>query len=298
MGKLRKRGYVILAMGLVLMLAMGTGSVSGLEIPVGTTRVSVPVTLSADAPFAGVEIEFQATDGLAYEGFSAGNVENKVDVEVGGKRYFGFFSTTNRYTPNQGVVAVGNLVFTYSGNAPQSVTLKEVRLHRRTDSGGIQSVSYDPGTIISVTRSDPGPAPPADGGSNTENGGTDSGNNNQDSGAPVNNPGNGNAATGSGQGGSGRGTSNTGAAGGSSAVSAPAGQPELDAALASDDENRAETESSKAETPDGNQEIAEADVPLSSSSASTLWIWFVVAAAAIVGSGLVIFFVRRKKRMG
>jgi hypothetical protein len=159
---------------LVLGLLFGTVGMSayGLEVPKDVQEVHIPVTLPADTPIAGGEVEFSQSSGLTYLRFEpAGGIHNPVRATVEDKTYVGFFSADNEYQPIAGNLLMGDLVFSYTGDATEQVTLSKIKLHTKvsTDSGvSVDTEVVNPGTIIPVSRPNGGGS---GGGGNEDSGG-------------------------------------------------------------------------------------------------------------------------------
>jgi hypothetical protein len=89
---------------------------------------------------------------------------------------------------------MGDLEFTYKGNAAEQVVLQEIRLHTKADDG-VDTRTLNPGTVYSVTRaSDGGDS----GGTGGEGGNGGNGGNNGGSGNNGNDGGSGSGGSGSG----------------------------------------------------------------------------------------------------
>jgi hypothetical protein len=189
---------MVLALCLSIGLLLGTAGMSayGLEVPEGVQEARIPVTLPVEAPIAGGEVEFSQTTGLQYLGFEPANgIKNPVKASVEGKNYVGFFSADNEYQPATNGLLMGNLVFRYTGDAAEQVTLSKIKLHTKVDTDAGTRVStqvVNPGTVIPVNRPSDGTGGEGSGGEG-EGGGTGGG------------EGNGGGGTGGGEGGGGTG---------------------------------------------------------------------------------------------
>ncbi|MDR1796824.1 MAG: hypothetical protein LBR44_05170 [Clostridiales Family XIII bacterium] len=174
----RTRFFGILASVLLFAGAFAVGPAYAVEAPSGASTVSIPVTVPAAGAIAGAEIEYSASPGLAYVRFEpAENLENKTETAIGDKRYVGCFSTDNRYVPENGAVHFGNLVFTYSGDAPESILFSEVRVHTVSGEGDslrVDTVKSNPDTLVKITRKAAGGEAASSGGgaSSSGSGGT------------------------------------------------------------------------------------------------------------------------------
>jgi hypothetical protein len=136
------------------MLLTGTSAAYAAEVPAGGTEVKIPLALESDFAIAGVEIAFNQSSGLEYVRFEpASGAENPIKTTTGGNTWVGFFSATNKYLPLDGVLNFGNLVFRYSGDNSENVTIEETRLHSLTGADSeVTSVRGKPNTVIPVTR--------------------------------------------------------------------------------------------------------------------------------------------------
>ena len=138
---------------LVFIFAAATVSASAIEVPRGVTEVKVPVSLEAASAIAGAEISFTKTSGLKYLRYEpASGLEHPVRADADGKTWVGFFSSANKYSPAAGKIAMGNLVFSYEGDATEHVKVADVKLHSLTAPENVESKKSMPGTDIPVTR--------------------------------------------------------------------------------------------------------------------------------------------------
>jgi hypothetical protein len=152
--------YFITTLILSAMLLSGVSAAYAAEVPEGVTEVKIPLAIEAgtESAIAGAEIAFTQSGGLEYVRFEpAGGAENPVESASGGNRWVGFFSAANKYGISDGSLEFGSLVFRYGGSAPENVTIAETRLHSLTGVGSeVRSVRGRPGTVIPVTRKNPG----------------------------------------------------------------------------------------------------------------------------------------------
>lgn len=136
------------------------------SVTVGTNanEFSVGIIVTNNALFSGAEF------GLGLEGniqiksvdyTSTITSVNKVDTEKDGVHYFGFFDTKNIYN---GKVNICNVTFTYTGNDPAKVTMKETNVTTTTESGGATKESITPGLVLNVNRESVGNPPNTSGG--------------------------------------------------------------------------------------------------------------------------------------
>lgn len=136
------------------------------SVTVGTSanEFSVGIIVTNNALFSGAEF------GLGLEGniqiksvdyTSTITSENKLDdTEKNGVHYFGFFDTKNIYN---GKVNICNVTFTYTGNDPAKVTMKETNVTTTTESGATEE-RITPGLVLNVNRESVGNPPNTSGG--------------------------------------------------------------------------------------------------------------------------------------
>jgi hypothetical protein len=147
-----KRIVVAQVLCLTLALTFGTIGASAIDVPVNVTEISIPIALSANSAIAGGEIGFSQTSGLKYVRFvPASGIDNTVGTTVSGTSYIGFFSADNKYRPANGRITLGNLVFGYSGVAPEAITFSEIKIHTQSVSG-VDSKTLKPNTVVNITR--------------------------------------------------------------------------------------------------------------------------------------------------
>ncbi|MDR3304979.1 MAG: hypothetical protein LBS85_02960 [Clostridiales Family XIII bacterium] len=307
-----------LTLGAVFFLSFGALGVSALEVPGGVTEVSIPISIAASGAIAGGEIEFSQTSGLKYVRFvPAAGVENKIETNVAGKSYVGFFAESNNYSPKDGKVAVGNLVFGYSGSAPESITFSEVRVHTKT-AEGVDSKTTKSNQVVTLTRAaadtgtstDPGKSgesgDPGDGSGGGKSGVDSNSNNNNNSGDPNENGGAvetpGITLPADGNGGN---TENnivvtaaaTGGNAAEEAATAEAGEAAAGAA------NSGASSGANGGTGSDGGQVADNPVPLASADAGgttgfPAWLWAIVIAiaAAIVIFFLYFFYYKKRQK--
>jgi hypothetical protein len=292
------RGAVA-ALCLAFGLLFGTVGMSayGLEVPKDVQEVHIPVTLPVDAAIAGGEIEFSQSAGLTYLRFEpAVGVHNPVKATVEDKTYVGFFSSDNVYQPSAGNLLMGDLVFGYTGDIAEQVTLSKIKLHTKIDTGSGAAVDtqvIDPGTVIPVSRlgdSDNG------GNGNDDPGGGDNGNDNN--GGGTNNGGTSGVNAG-GSGGSGSGGTNAAQGAAGTAVADAAGTPSGTSGNAGTDGS-----SGSQNAGIGSVDIGDITAPLAgpitpglAEQALPLWlIWLLAAFIAVILILFLLFWFRRRQQ--
>jgi len=94
-------------------------------------EIRVPITLNVPTAIAGAEFEFSCTSGLTFISFEKSETIQAASitpvVEKNGKIYFGFYHGSNDFEPVNGVLDVGYLIFDYSGEPNQSITVTEAK---------------------------------------------------------------------------------------------------------------------------------------------------------------------------
>jgi hypothetical protein len=242
--------------------------------------------LSASADIAGGEIEFSQTSGLKYLKYvPASGIDNKLETSVQGKYYVGFFAIDNKYKPVCGSVSVGNLVFGYSGSAPEKITVREIKLHTKTDAG-VDSKVVKSNTVINITRK-PASDNTGNNGSGNGNTGTNGSGNNTGAGTSDNIP----VVT----------LSSDEESSSETVDIQVSNVPAADSATSENATTGLSSKSAKADSAD-NAKIGSNNTPLSSGEGSALsdvptWLWIVIAVVvvALVGTLLFLLFKRRKK---
>jgi hypothetical protein len=289
------------------------------EVHKDVTTVRIPIVLPATAAIAGGEIGFNASSGLQFVAFHpAAGIANLVQTSQNATTYIGFFGSSNRYQPSDSGLVMGELEFNYSGEAAEQVTLTEIRLHTKTESG-VSSTRINSNTVYPVTRLT---GTPGDADETVDSGGDDdspSGGQTDYPGAPTNNPsggktvvaGNGGSAGGNGASATAGGTEVgagtwTGAANGTGAGSAD----DADSAEAATDSGASSPAAGTAgRTTDGSESdaistLAEANTPLAAGiaavkSLSTMqpFAWICLALVALAFTiFLLIPWLRKRNR--
>jgi hypothetical protein len=106
-------------------------------------QVRVPLIVEVSYAIAGAEFAFEHSTGLefvSYEKSSTVSSASTTPVVVkNGQTHFGFYNADNRYTPVNGKLDVGYLVFNRSDNDGQLVKLTEIRLVQVIDKDNTRS---------------------------------------------------------------------------------------------------------------------------------------------------------------
>jgi hypothetical protein len=154
-------------------MAFGAKAAVALEVPADAQEVRVPVTLTTNTAIAGGEVELTMTEGLTFVDFlPASGINNKMQTQVSGKQYVGFFAADNQYAPVNGTILIGHVVFAYTGTEPQEVYFSEVRLHTKVTAEKVDSSIYNPNTTVRITRPATEDNPSSGTGENNGNTGT------------------------------------------------------------------------------------------------------------------------------
>jgi hypothetical protein len=280
-----KQRIIRIALTLILALIFGASGASALEAPVGVTEVSIPVSLSVGGAIAGGEIAFNESSGLEYLRFvPASGIENKVETTLSGAHYVGFFADDNDYAPKDGKVALGNLVFKYSGTDPEKITFSEIRLHTK-NGADVDTEVLKTSTIVNISRQSGG----GGGNENNDDNGSGNQNGNGSEGTGTENAGSGTSRGSSAS--SGNGEESSGSTVNSEAVTLP-GENADGVDAGSNDAADGIDRSGKAE--DG---IKDRPVPLSNAGADlSPWLWLLLIPAAALAIGLLLLLYKRRKK--
>ena len=130
----------------------------------GEQQVRVPLVVDLSDDIAGAQFAFSYTDGLSFADYEpSGAVESAgvtPAVEKDGVTYLGFFSGANDFAPQNGKLDMGYLVFDYTGDEPQGVTISEIKLVVLTEDNSSTKDEILGPITVSVSRVG-GPAPSA-----------------------------------------------------------------------------------------------------------------------------------------
>ncbi|MDR0382317.1 MAG: S-layer homology domain-containing protein [Oscillospiraceae bacterium] len=140
-----------------------------LEVPRGADSVSIPVRIEAGGGLAaGAEIGFTYTrNGFAFLRFvPALPGAHQVGTEKDGVMWLGFFSDKNEFAPEEaGQLYFGDLVFSYTGNAENTVSIVDAAVYRVDESGGVESHACAGKPSVTITRASAGGGTQSPGGS-------------------------------------------------------------------------------------------------------------------------------------
>jgi hypothetical protein len=128
-----------------------------LDVPRGQTEVRIPAAIAVNGPIAGAEIGFtHAGDGLTFTGLEpsaslAG--AQRIKAERDGVVWVGFFSDENIYGPSAGGrLDMGYLVFAYTGDAVNTVTLTACTVYTVDASGKSVRDTRGAGGTVTIER--------------------------------------------------------------------------------------------------------------------------------------------------
>ncbi len=127
-----KRFYKKCAAFAVLALALSTSanavefipSNTDITLDDNTNSFTFTVSLDAEKSFAGVEIGLKPSDGVSIENFElvgSATGESSIDIVKNGVHYYAFYSSDNKFTADNEVIA--NVTCNYSGDASASISL-------------------------------------------------------------------------------------------------------------------------------------------------------------------------------
>ena len=176
-----------IGIALILALVMIFSSVNALAITVdvGVTEVKIPVIIDLTYSVAGVELSFEYTSGLQFVSYEAASslqgATELPDVVENGRTIVGFYGSDNRFAPQGGQLNIGTLVFSYTGNDAQTVTVVETGIIKLLDKDTTERETRKTPIAITVNRpstTEPGtPDPDTPGGGGGSLGGGGGGNN-------------------------------------------------------------------------------------------------------------------------
>ena len=192
---MRKCKVLAILLSLCLIAGLSQGALAGsLSIPAGTTEVNIPFRImTSNGDFAGVQFTVSFTSGLELKTYTLNSEifsatgQPLVVEKKNGDLFIGTVTSGNYYSPaSNGQVDVCDMVFTYSGSAPQSVTLYDIKIARLVNLNTTSSEEYGPisfsiergaGGIVIDDPSNPLPStnPPGGGGGGGGGGGNDGG---------------------------------------------------------------------------------------------------------------------------
>ena len=182
----RKIRMLSIMLSLCLIGGMSLGvQASSISVPAGSTeaRISFSIT-SSKGDFAGMSFEVTPSSGLEYVTYSFGSIFSATGMPIfrelaDGSFYFGIITSDNFYKmPANGRVDVCDLIFRYSGNSNQTVTVHDIQISRLIDKNHVDSEYLGPvtyqvergaGGTGTDTNDNGGGAAPGDGSTNGDN---------------------------------------------------------------------------------------------------------------------------------
>ena len=172
-------------------------------VPIGDIEVRVPLNAATTrGNIAGVQFAVSCPSGLAFLNFEpsqalASAAETPL-VNRDGKTYLGFFAGENSIAPVDNTIFLGFLVFAYTGNAPLTFEITELKLVRLIDIVTTNSENFNGPFVYNIQRAGVvNPPPPTNSPPPPTNSPPPT--NPPPTNPPPNNPGNGNNDPGGGQ---------------------------------------------------------------------------------------------------
>ena len=111
---------------------------SEVEIDPDTRQVRIPLVFELDTSIAGAQFSFTFTDGLTYVSYELSEAVmhgNLAEVERDGVTTVAVFGYGNQFSPTNGRLDVGYIVFTCDSDEEQSVTFSEIKLAELIEGG-------------------------------------------------------------------------------------------------------------------------------------------------------------------
>jgi len=117
----------------------------------GARQVRVPLVADISNSVAGAQFAFLYTDGLSFAAYEPSDAVKNGSltpvVEKNGTTHLGFFSGFNIFAPQNGKLDMGYLVFDYTGQDRQSVTILEIELVEIVDNNTTANEFFGPITV-------------------------------------------------------------------------------------------------------------------------------------------------------
>ena len=143
---------LLLSLCLIFSMVQGVFAID-INVPIGTTEVRIPVVVNSSfTNFAGASFMVEFTSGLTFEPFEWSSIfaltGMKLVQPVSGstnKMYIAILTSMNAFVPAvNGDITIGELVFTYSGNNDETVTVSEIQIARLVDNDTVSSEAFGP----------------------------------------------------------------------------------------------------------------------------------------------------------
>ena len=158
---LRKRLLCVLLLLICIVPCISLNALAAIEVSGEKGEVRVPIVLSVPHAIAGAEFEFTYTSGLRFVAFEKSETVRSASttpvVEKNGNTYFGFYHGSNDFVPENGVLDVGYLIFEYSGEPKQSLTVTEAKyvqvVDKATTNSKIITINEEIGVPLSSGKS-------------------------------------------------------------------------------------------------------------------------------------------------
>ena len=145
MNQLLQRRLKSLAIALLICISMfGMATIAyATDTEESPSQVKVPIKVSTSDAVAGVEVECELSSGLTLVSFEKSDVVKAASitpiVEKNGKTYFGIFMAENECIPEKGKLDIGNLVFDYTGEPDQKVTITSIKFATVIDKDNVET---------------------------------------------------------------------------------------------------------------------------------------------------------------
>ena len=124
-----------------------------ISVPSGQTAFSVDLYVDEAIPYAGIEFGLKLSDesALKFTSFQQSDAVKGAQaspfITRRGIRYFGFYTASNVYS---GEMKAGTLHFTYTGDAPQTITIAEMEVFRIIE-GNSAAGTKKPSPVFTIT---------------------------------------------------------------------------------------------------------------------------------------------------
>ena len=123
-----------------------------ISVPSGQAEFSVDLYVDEAVPYAGIEfgLKFSDESALKFTSFQQSDAIKGAQaspfITRRGIRYFGFYTVSNVYS---GKMKAGTLHFTYTGSAPQTITIAEMEVFRIID-GNAAAGTKKPSPVFTI----------------------------------------------------------------------------------------------------------------------------------------------------
>ncbi|MDR0459822.1 MAG: hypothetical protein LBH62_00030 [Nitrososphaerota archaeon] len=154
----KKNGNKITSILLLMSLFLLMTTIPGSSGATTTDRqVHVPLVIDLTYAIAGAQFTFEYSTGLDFVSYEkSSDISSAITTPVvvkSGYTSVGFYNTDNQYTPKNGKLDMGYLVFNCLNNGTQKVTLTEIKLVQVTGNGETRSEFLSPVEIKVTSES-------------------------------------------------------------------------------------------------------------------------------------------------